>query len=178
MASARHPCRVPDCPRPAIARGWCKHHWQRWKRTGDPLGHRPRPKGHGSFSNGYRMLSIDGTAVLEHRLVMSQILGRPLTRQEVVHHLDENRANNRPENLMLTTPAEHSALHAKLFRNATHKECGQCHAVLPRILFFRCTGKGDPNGWLCKTCELARQQAWNPERNRRRRLRRAAARQS
>lgn len=37
----------------------------------------------------------------EHRLVMEGILGRPLLRQEVVHHRDGNPGNNAPENLAL-----------------------------------------------------------------------------
>ena len=39
--------------------------------------------------------------VMEHRLVMEAKLGRALTRDEVVHHVDGNRANNAPENLIL-----------------------------------------------------------------------------
>lgn len=27
---------MDGCDRPVIARGWCKGHWQRWKRTGEP----------------------------------------------------------------------------------------------------------------------------------------------
>jgi hypothetical protein len=38
---------------------------------------------------------------LEHRLVMGKKLGRPLTDNETVHHIDGNRANNSPENLQL-----------------------------------------------------------------------------
>lgn len=29
-------CDVPDCETPAIARGWCRRHYGRWYRTGDP----------------------------------------------------------------------------------------------------------------------------------------------
>src|SRR5579859_5582746 len=39
--------------------------------------------------------------VMEHRLVMAQKVGRLLAREEVVHHIDHNPANNRPDNLEL-----------------------------------------------------------------------------
>ncbi len=31
-------CTVQSCDRPYYGRGWCKLHWQRWSKTGDPLG--------------------------------------------------------------------------------------------------------------------------------------------
>lgn len=37
--------------------------------------------------------------VLEHRLVMEEVLGRYLDPNEVVHHKDKNRSNNLPDNL-------------------------------------------------------------------------------
>jgi len=43
---------------------------------------------------------------------MAEKLGRPLTADEHVHHIDEDTANNDPDNLELTTNSEHRAMHA------------------------------------------------------------------
>ena len=42
---------------------------------------------------------------------MESILGRPLRPDEIVHHKDENKKNNAPENLQLMTRAEHFKHH-------------------------------------------------------------------
>lgn len=49
--------------------------------------------------------------VYEHIVVAERTLGRPLAADEVVHHRNEDRADNHPENLDVMTRAEHTAHH-------------------------------------------------------------------
>ena len=47
-----------------------------------------------------------------HRVIAEQILGRPLKPSEVVHHIDRNKRNNDPSNLMIfESQAEHAKWH-------------------------------------------------------------------
>jgi len=56
-----------------------------------------------------------GTTILEHRYIMAKHLNRPLTPDEVVHHIDGNRQNNSLVNLQLLPKAKHNgAVHGKI----------------------------------------------------------------
>lgn len=50
----------------------------------------------------------------EHRVVAEQILGRSLLSGEVVHHIDGNKRNNRPENIrVFASQSDHVKFHAE-----------------------------------------------------------------
>lgn len=49
--------------------------------------------------------------VYEHRVVVERLLGRLLTPDEQVHHINRIKTDNRPENLCVVSKAEHLAEH-------------------------------------------------------------------
>lgn len=51
-----------------------------------------------------------------HRQVMEKHLGRKLSYDEVVHHIDLDPKNNELSNLKIMPRSEHTALHRKLQR--------------------------------------------------------------
>jgi len=65
----------------------------------------------GWVHNGYRFVQYNDREIQEHRLIIEQELGRPLTNKEVVHHIDCNPLNNSRDNLQLMSKGAHSTLH-------------------------------------------------------------------
>ena len=55
-----------------------------------------------------------GLYIQEHRIVAAATIGRPVTKGEVVHHINGEKTDNRPENLIVTTRANHSQEHREI----------------------------------------------------------------
>jgi hypothetical protein len=99
-------CDFPGCTKSHFALGYCQGHW-RQLREKRPLAPLREMKGW-RIDRGYVFL-FDPTHpnahrdgyVAEHTKVMAEILGRPLERDEEVHHRNGNRSDNRPDNLEL-----------------------------------------------------------------------------
>jgi hypothetical protein len=77
-------------------------------------------KGGRTVSNGYVLVyrpdhpnATKKGYIREHRLVASEILGRPLTPAEDVHHGNAKKDDNSPGNLEVKTKADHTRFHHK-----------------------------------------------------------------
>lgn len=128
----------------------------------------PRPRGDkshrwkgGQFidTDGYRKIRVENhprkrnyngvVYIAEHILVMEKHLGRYLEKDEVVHHINRNRLDNRIENLQVMTHREHSKLHNT--KNMSDRVCLICfkNTSVYRKWFLHLDTK---KKWICRTC--------------------------
>lgn len=60
----------------------------------------------------------DNIYKLQHRKIMEDFTGRKLSKNEVVHHKNGNKKDNRIENLEIMTRSQHIKHHYKEIREA------------------------------------------------------------
>lgn len=132
------------------------------------------------YNEGYAMIylpnhpnaSKKGTIYL-HTYIMSKHIGRPLTKDECIHHIDGNRLNNEIENLMLfATNSDHVTYHRALQDGSDYilKRIGYVHYCM--ILHPKhhgnicpvCGGLKSNMGKLCLQCYKKQQHEHIPSR--------------
>lgn len=74
----------------------------------------------GKGSEPYIRIRVNGKRVLLHRYIFEKHV-RPLEPDEIVHHKNENKRDNRPENLAAMSRAEHLAEHGYFLSNRFYK---------------------------------------------------------
>ena len=75
-------------------------------------------------SNGYEVFkkrTRKGRTIFYHTVVAESFFRGSLPTSNVIHHIDENRKNNEPWNLMVCSRKQHSVIHQKL---RAEKACG------------------------------------------------------
>lgn len=60
-----------------------------------------------------------------HRVIAENKIGRLLNENEEVHHINENKSDNHPDNLQILTKSEHAALHRKV--ESIEVNCPNCN---------------------------------------------------
>lgn len=112
LRKGKQMCEVVDCERDAEKRGYCPAHYKRVLKHGHPQADIPirQVDGTGHISHGYQQVNLPrdlrhfsrgSSKMAEHRFVMAKHLGRPLTSDEHVHHVNGIKTDNRLENLEL-----------------------------------------------------------------------------
>lgn len=106
-----NPCVVVGCVKPRKYKDFCNMHYLR-VRAGEGVGPAHSKKNAGKYV---------GDQII-YRAIVERVLGKPLPRRTVIHHVNEDRSDNRNDNLVVCpSQSYHVLLHQ---RQRALDECG------------------------------------------------------
>jgi hypothetical protein len=176
-------CGIDDCGKPVDVRGWCRAHYRRWQRYGDPLGLPPRalitvedrlwPRVDkngsvpacrpdlgpcwiwtGAQAAGYGVIWVDRRNVGTHRVSYELLVG-PIPEDLVLDHLCRNALCCNPAHLEPVADGVNILRGISPFAlNAAKTHCPKGHRYDEQNTYHEPGRKGRQ----CKTCVRERQQ--------------------
>lgn len=167
LSTQNRTCSIPGCNRPYKAKGYCKPHYGRLLRYGDPRADRPfftSPDDRfwskvevagpddcwlwqaSTGSNGYAQAAYDGTMRPAHRVAWEMFQG-PIPEGLHIDHLCRVRSCVNPAHLEPVTPGEN----VRRGFHPTKTHCKRGHLLEGDNLYLRPTGQR-----LCRACDAYR----------------------
>jgi hypothetical protein len=120
------PCSVIGCGKPIETGHYCRIHYLRVLKTGSTERRIAEAGNWRVDARGYLVGTRNGRRVYQHRYVVELALGKPLRWGQEVHHLNGDKTDNRPWNLVVCPDRDYHVLIA-----ARQRQFG--YAGLPRV---------------------------------------------
>lgn len=163
----KSPCSIDGCDNLASTRGWCKSHYARWRRTGDPIDRRPTvlDRFHSAYKvdpdtgcwlwqrplnpQGYGWFKLDGKDSGAHRAAYQLLVGQ-IPDGLVLDHLCRVRNCVNPAHLEPVTQRENTMRGVAPNVLAHHRnECVYGHELVGDNVFT------EDGVRRCRTCRRA-----------------------